>query len=168
MAAEARVLGDLSLDVGLPSGRSRPRLRSVRPPAPRPAPSPAAVELGAMPAHGLGALAAAFTVRMRAIDGTTFHLATAAAARDALAESGAIALDVDEWDALTIAAEADRVWPADLVQALRARGVTGRMTIDALLDGITYDEAVRDAPRGFTVARVLARIGARIEEVTFG
>ena len=168
MAAEARVLEDLSLDVGQPSLRRRAKLRSVRPPAPRPELSPAAVEVSSMPANGLGALPAAFTVRMRAVDGTVFHLATSAAAREALAELGSIALDVDEWDALTFATEADRVWPADLVQALRSRGVAGRMTVDALLDGLSNEEALRDEPRGFSIGRVLARVGARIEEVSFG
>ncbi len=171
MAAIARVLGDLSLDVGLPSGvRRRPKLRSVRPPAAPP--SSAGAELEALPARGLGGLPAAFTARMRAIDGSVFHLSTSATERDALAEAGAIALDPEEWEALTIAAEADRAWPADLVQALRARGVTGRLQVDALLDGVTYERATSDADfgengRAFSVARVLARVGARIDDVWF-
>jgi hypothetical protein len=164
MAAEARVLGDLNLDVGRPSPRRRPKLRSIRPPVAR---NERAIELETMPARGLGSLPAAFTVRMRAVDGSAFYLCTSAAARDALAESGAIALDVDEWDALTLAAEADRAWPADLVLALRARGVTGRMSIDGLLDGVTYEQASSEAPREFSVGRVLSRIGARVEDVAF-
>ena len=170
MAAEARVLEDLSLPVGSPSVLApllaRPKLRSVRPSALKADTSPAALEHGWLPARGLGSLPAAFTVRMRAVDGSVFYLATETAARDALAETGAIALDVDEWDALTVAVEADRAWPADLVQALRARGVTGHMSVDALLDGITYEQATCEGPRGFSVARVLSRIGARIEAVS--
>lgn len=167
MAAEARVLDDLALDVGLPSALPRPRkLRSVRPPARPPEPL-MAKELGMLPARGLGSLPAAFTARMRAVDGSVFHLSTSPVDRDVLAESGAIALDAEEWDALTIAVEADRAWPADLVQALRARGVTGRLQVDALLDGVTYERAMSEPERAFSIARVLQRIGARIEDVSF-
>jgi hypothetical protein len=106
---------------------------------------------------------------MRAVDGSVFYLSTSVAERDALAETGAIVLDAEEWDALTLAVEADRAWPGDLVQALRARGVTGRLQVDALLDGVTYERAMSELGtegRGFSVARVLARIGARIDDVT--
>lgn len=161
MAAEARVLEDLALDVGTPSaGRKRPKLVSVAPPRP-----PRALEVESLPASGLGSLPAAFTVQMRAVDGSVFHLSTSSEGREGLAESGAIALDPEEWEALTIAVEADRAWPADLVQALRARGVTGRFSMEGLLDGITYEQATSGAPRAWTFGRVLARIGARIDDV---
>ncbi len=161
MAAEARVLDNLALDVGIPSGpRPRPKLLQLRPARPV-----RTAELEALSAHGLGSLPAAFTVRMRAVDGTVFHLSTSAAERDALAESGTIALDPDEWEALVVAVEADRAWPADLVQALRARGVTGRFSVDGLLDGVTYERATCDVPAALSIGRVLARVGARIEDV---
>jgi hypothetical protein len=164
MAAEARVLDHLALDVGTAADvRRRPKLLSVRPLlAPEP---PSVLELGSLPARGLGGLPAAFTARMRAVDGSVFHLSTSAAERSALAEAGAIALDAEEWEALTIAAEADRAWPADLVQALRARGVTGRLTLDVLLDGVTYESATAEGERAFSVARVVSRIGARVDAV---
>jgi hypothetical protein len=178
MAAEARILGNLAppvalapvaLDVGRPSGERRhPNLKTLRPLAKVEIP-PAALELGSLPARGLGGLPAAFTARMRAVDGSVFYLSTSALARNRLGEMGGIALDGEEWDALTLAVEADRAWPGDLVQALRARGVTGRLQVDALLDGITYERAISELGtegRGFSVARVLARIGARIDDVT--
>ncbi|HTJ80866.1 MAG TPA: hypothetical protein VL400_04060 [Polyangiaceae bacterium] len=74
-------------------------------------------------------------------------------------------LDAEEFEALTVAAEADRAWPADLVQALRTRGVTGRLQVDALLDGVTYERATSEGDRHFTVARVLSRVGARVDAV---
>lgn len=165
MAAEARVLDDLALDVGSPSvGRRRPKLLTIRPVAPPPE-APSVLELGSLPARGLGGLPAAFTARMRAVDGSVFHLSTSTAERSALAEAGAIALDPEEWEAVTVATEADRLWPADLVQALRARGVTGRLQVDALLDGVTYERATSEGERAFSVARVLSRIGARVDAV---
>ena len=173
MAAEARVIGNLALDQAVAVGppaveRRHPNLRTLRPLA-KVEVSPAALELGSLPARGLGGLPAAFTARMRAVDGSVFHLSTSVTERDALAETGAIVLDAEEWDALTLAVEADRAWPGDLVQALRARGVTGRLQVDALLDGVTYERATSELGaegRGFSVARVLARIGARIDDVT--
>lgn len=164
MAAEARVLDNLALDVGAPSVRARrPKLLSIRPALPQQAPG--VIELGMLPACGLGSLPAAFTARMRAVDGSVFHLSTSTVERTALAETGAIALDAEEWEAVTLAAEADRLWPSDLEQALRARGVTGRLQVDALLDGVTYERATSEGERAFSVAKVLARIGARIDAV---
>jgi len=168
MAAEARVIGNLALDVGEPSGaRRHPTLRALRPLA-KATPSLAALELGSLPSRGLGSLPAAFTARMRGVDGNVFHLSTSAAEREALAENGAIVLDAEEWEALTLAVEADRLWPADLVQALRVRGVTGRLGLDALLDGVSYERAMREVGegRGFSLGRVLERVGARIEDVS--
>ena len=105
---------------------------------------------------------------MRAVDGSVFHLSTSAEEREALAENGAIVLDSEEWEALTVAVEADRAWPADLIQALRTRGVTGHLQLDALLYGVSYDQATRELGegRGFSLGRVLERVGARIEEVS--
>lgn len=173
MAAEARIIGNLALDVGeatapAPAPSRHPKLRNLRPLAKVTVPLEV-LELSALPARGLGALPHAFTARMRAVDGSVFFLATSAVDRQVLAEQGAIALDTDEWDALTLATEADRAWPGDLVQALRVRGVTGRLQIDALLDGIGYEQATSELGpegRGFSVGRVLARIGARMDEVT--
>ncbi|MFO0684356.1 MAG: hypothetical protein U0234_20050 [Sandaracinus sp.] len=171
MAAEARVLDELTLplegvarDVGRPSGpRRRPKLLS-HPPRTLP-PSLAAMELGELPAHGLAALPAPFTARLRAEDGTVFHLSTSEAERAALAERGDIALDGDEWEALAVAAEADRAFAPDLIEALRERGVTGRLRVDQLLDGVGYEQATAGLEMRFSVARVLARIGARLDEV---
>lgn len=181
MAAEARVIGNLALDVGEPSGGARrhPTLRHPSPRTLRPLAkvetSPAALELGSLPARGLGALPAAFTARMRAVDGSVFHLSTSPAEREVLAEAGAIALGTEEWEAITLAVETDRMWEGDLVQALRARGVTGRLEVDALLDGVSYERATSELlletggeSRGFSVARVLQRLGARIDDVSFG
>jgi hypothetical protein len=95
--------------------------------------------------------------------------------REALAESGSIALGTEEWEAITLAVETDRMWEGDLVQALRSRGVTGRLEVDALLDGVSYERATAELffetggeSRGFSVARVLQRLGARIDDVSFG
>ena len=74
-------------------------------------------------------------------------------------------LGCHEWDAIVLAAEADRAWPADLVRSLRVRGSSGQLSVDALLDGITVEQARRDTGRLSTIARVLARLGARLDAV---
>ena len=175
MAAEARALDDLSLTIPRPVAPRRARLRSVPPPA-----SLAAAELAELPARLIASLPLPFTARLRASDGTVFFVTTSEAERTALTEVGAIALDGREWEALAIAADADRVWPGDLVAALRGRGVTGRLELTELLGGVEHDAsfdleglhldgALREVGAGgvgaTSVGRVLARVGARIEDV---
>ena len=62
-------------------------------------------------------------------------------------------LDGDEWSALVVGAESDRVFPGDLAVLLGTRG-PGRITLEAAL---SY--ARPDPPRGWSVATVLSRLG---------
>ena len=186
MAAEARVLNDLTADMlarpaqmgpaqvgpakaGPARVGVRPRLRSVPPTAPltltiSSEPKLALREIARIPARLLSLMPVPFTARLRAVDGSVFHLSTSDAEREALTEVGAIVLDGHEWDALVVATEADRAWPADLVRALRARGTTGRLSVEGLLDGVAWSRVEEaDAPR-MSVALMLGRIGARLED----
>ena len=71
----------------------------------------------------------------------------------ALRATGEVAIDGPEWTALAIAAESDRAFASDLAVLLALRG-PGLITEDAALAG-----ARPDAPRGWSVGTVLARLG---------
>jgi hypothetical protein len=164
MLSEARDLEYLDAELEQERAYTRRRLRAVDD-VERGTSARWLADVSDLPAHLIGDLSVPLTVRMRAIDGSTFYLSTIAAEREMLLETGAIVLDRDEWAALVLATEADRAWPPDLVRALRGRGTSGRLSSDALLDGITVQEARRDAGRLLTMGRVLARLGARLEAV---
>lgn len=162
MRAEARDLEylDISTDEGRPL--RRPKLRAVGD-AVRETSARWLADVADLPARLIGGLAVPLTLRLRAVDGNTFHFSTSDADRAALRETGAVVLDLDEWEALVLATEADRAWPADLVRSLRLRGASGRLSAEALLDGVTVEQARLDAGRLFSTGRVLARLGARLD-----
>ncbi len=161
MSSEAHDLGYLDATMAEQPPPRRPSLRAVAGVAPESGPRWLA-DLAEIPARLFGGLPVAVTLRLRALDGSVFHVASGSPS-DRLLESGAIVLDRDEWEALVLAAEADRAWPADLVRSLRARGSSGRLSAEGLLDGITVEQASRDAGRLFSTGRVLARLGARLD-----
>jgi hypothetical protein len=76
--------------------------------------------------------------------------------------SGGTVLDPLEWAALVTAAESDRLWPSDLRALLHRRALEpGRpIDLDEALDG-----ARADGPLGWTIGRVLDRIGAQLVAV---
>lgn len=161
MASEARDLEHLDLSTDLVAPRRRPSLVAVA----SEADSSWIGDVCDLPAHLIGELPLPAVLRLRAIDGSVFHLSGGNADVATMREAGMAVLDRDEWSALVLATEADRVWPVDLVRALRARGVSGRLTLDSLLDGITAEQARRDAGRLFSMGKVLARLGARLDAV---
>jgi hypothetical protein len=164
MAAEA-----LALDIDFigeikPTAKAvRPRLRSVPPAQTEEARWVA--ELSAMPARMIGDLPVPVTLRLRSPDGALF---SARPGWSSVEGGQGVILDRDEWAALVLATEADRLWPADLVHVLRARGAGGRLSQEALLDGVGFEQAAADlSETGPTLGRVLQRMGARLERVSF-
>ena len=164
MVSEARHLQYLDTQLDEVRRPSRPSLRAVADPTSESA-TAFLTDVADLPARLISGLPAPVTLRLRAFDGSAFHVSGSPSARAALRETGAIVLDGPEWDLLVLATEADRAWPADLVRSLRARGVGGRLDPEVLLDGITAEQASRDAGRLFSTARVLARLGARLDAV---
>ncbi len=165
MLAEAHDLsyldGAFDATLGEPHAR-RARLRAVGDVA-RQTPDCWLDDVGDLPARLIGVLPTPITLRMRAVDGSAFYLSGCEAESAALRASGAIVLSVDEWDALVLATEADRAWPADLVRSLRARGSDGQLSVDALLDGVTAQQARLDAGRLFSTRNVLGRLAVRLD-----
>jgi hypothetical protein len=164
MLAEARDLDYLDLSFDEAPTKRRGSLRAVGD-VDREPPARWLADVADVPARLIGDLPVALTLRLRAVDGSAFHVSTSASASAGLREAGAIVLDRGEWESLVLAAEADRAWPADLVRSLRMRGVTGQLAVDDLLDGVTVEQARRDAGSLFSTGRVLARLGARLDAV---
>jgi hypothetical protein len=111
----------------------------------------------------LGDLPAAATLYLR-VPGHDGLVAIATSAERAELErgSGMIVFDAAEWGALVVAAESDRVWPADLreICARKAGAADWALDLETALGG-----ARADAPRGWSVGRVLDRIGAELVQV---
>ncbi len=75
---------------------------------------------------------------------------------------GELVLDADEWRAIGLGAEADRLWPADLAALLRrkASDPSFRITGEVALAGAQPDPA-----EAWSAAQVLERIGAEVVAV---
>jgi hypothetical protein len=112
----------------------------------------------------LASMPVGFTVWLQ-IAGWSGALAVASSFERAARErqSGAIVLDPAEWNAIVVAAESDRLWPADLRAALDAK----RMRHLELDESRLLARAKPDAPRDWSVAEVAARIGAQLVDVSF-
>ena len=78
-------------------------------------------------------------------------------------EPGALYFDAAEWEALVMAAEADRVWPSDLraICQLKRAELDWTLTPTRALAGAQPDPSER-----WTVAQVLDRIGAQLLSVS--
>lgn len=76
---------------------------------------------------------------------------------EAARREGELVLDRDEWCALVLGAEADRLWPSDLAALCRRKVSEPSFRIDAesALAG-----AQPDRRESWSVARVLSRVGA--------
>lgn len=76
---------------------------------------------------------------------------------EAARREGELVLDRDEWYALVLGAEADRLWPSDLAALCRRKVSEPSFRIDAesALAG-----AQPDPGESWSVARVLSRVGA--------
>lgn len=117
-------------------------------------------ELRAFPARLLGTLPCPTTLRLR-VPGVdrVVAVATSADRVDNERASGAVVFDVLEWNAIVVAAEADRLWPADL------REICGRKTSgpSVVLDA---ERALAGARVGaspeWSLGRVLDRVGAQL------
>lgn len=103
-------------------------------------------------------------VRLDVLDraGRALSIATSADEAAALRARGVTVLDRTEWTALVVAAESDRVFADDLEILLGLRG-PGAITPEAALSG-----AQPDAPRGWSVLTVLARLGLRVRSDAAG
>lgn len=135
-------------------------------------------ELNALPAVDLACLPVPVTLWLR-VEGApaTVQITTAPSPAPAgtAADAGArmqtpqpatslsdlIVFDRDELRALAIAAEADRFWRKQLLAVCfdKWRRPDHRLTVDDALAGANPD------PRGWPLARVLARLGAVVERV---
>jgi hypothetical protein len=95
------------------------------------------------------------SVRLDTLDGAGREIVVATCPHEAAAlrETGATVLGGDEWHALAIGAESDRVFAGDLPVLLALRG-PGRITEESVLAG-----ARPDASRGWSVGTVLGRLG---------
>lgn len=97
-------------------------------------------------------------VRLDVVDrgGRGVVIATGPDEAERLRAAGEIVIDGQEWTALAVAAESDRVFAADLEVLLATRG-PGRITAEIALAG-----ARADPPRGWSVGTVLDRLGLRL------
>ena len=77
-------------------------------------------------------------------------------------QAGLVVFDPTEWQALVTAVESDRVWPSDLRELCerKARAPQYVLDLDAALAG-----ARAEAPQGWSVGRVLDRVGAQLSAV---
>jgi hypothetical protein len=117
-------------------------------------------EVRSFPAQLLATLPRPTTLRLQ-IPGLDRVVAVATSADRAMMEreSGALVFDAMEWSAIVAAAEADRLWPADL------REICGRKTkapvfaldLEAALGGARIG-----ASPGWSIGRVLDRVGAQL------
>jgi hypothetical protein len=117
-------------------------------------------EVSQLPAWLLESLPRAATLFLR-VPGHEGVVAIATSRERAEAErrSAAVVLDPCEWSAIVTAAESDRVWPSDF-RALCARKASSRewtIDLETALAG-----ARADGSRGWTVGRVLERLGAQL------
>lgn len=81
---------------------------------------------------------------------------------DGEVEGGEIGLDLDEWRALVIGAEADRVWPRDLTAMLRRKVAEPAYRID-LFETLAGGQP--DAEESWNLGEVLDRLGVSILSV---
>lgn len=81
---------------------------------------------------------------------------------DGDADEGELALDPDEWRALVVGVEADRVWPRDLAALLRRKASEPAYRVGAL-DALAG--AQPDPRETWDLASVLDRLGAELLSV---
>jgi hypothetical protein len=112
----------------------------------------------AFPARLLAGLPAPVWIELIDQEGRPLIVATGPLA-EAARQLGENVIDGEEWSALAEAAESDRVFASDLALLLGTRG-PGKITPEAALAG-----ARADAPRGWTVGTVLARLGLHVAPV---
>jgi hypothetical protein len=121
-------------------------------------------ELLSLPARLVPDLPMAFTLSL-AVEGAPAQLQLSTElhldAGDSLAE--VIVFDREEMRALFLSVEADRVWRKDLLGVCfdKWRKPEHRLTLEHALAGANPDEQERD----WTLGRVLARLGARVESI---
>lgn len=117
-------------------------------------------EVSALPAHLLEGLPLPTTLRLEVPghDGIV-SVATSPEVVRSERESGAVVFDAAEWSALVTAAEADRLWPAELRALCARKAAAPRWTVD-LDAALAGARAV--APASWTIGKVLERVGARL------
>lgn len=117
-------------------------------------------EVSGLPAHLLGGLPLPTTLRLE-VPGHPGIVSIASSAEVVRSErdSGGVVFDPAEWSALVTAAESDRLWPAELraICARKAQAPRWTLDLDTALAG-----ARAAAPAGWTIGKVLERVGARL------
>ncbi len=142
--------------------RSAPRL--IRVERPRLGDDPIAQhEVRDLPAQLLGELPIGATLLLEIPGHGAVAVATSADRAEEERRSGITVFDPIEWSALVTAAESDRLWPTDLCDLCvkKARAPRWTLELDVALAG-----ARADASLGWSVGRVLDRIGAKLVAVT--
>lgn len=81
---------------------------------------------------------------------------------DGEVEAGEIGLDLDEWHALVVGVEADRVWPGDLVAILRRKAAEPAYRVD-LFDTLAGGQP--DPEESWNLAEILDRLDASLLSV---
>lgn len=131
--------------------------QSAKPLSGRPLPMWAA-EVGQLPARVLLELPAppVLGLHVPGVDGVL------RVSVDGEGEPGEIGLDRDEWHALVVGVEADRVWPRDLVAMLRRKATEPTYRLD-LLDALAGGQP--DPEESWDLAAVLDRLDAALLSV---
>ncbi len=128
-------------------------------------------DVEAFPAHLLAALPLATTLLLHVpgVDGRPIAIATSEDALEVARASGLVAFDAEEWRVLVSATESDRVWPADFRAAIERKALVAEPDAPWHLDEATaFGDARPDPSAGWSVGRVLARLGARLVGVEVG
>lgn len=117
-------------------------------------------EVRELPAQLLGDLPVPATLFVR-VPGQAgpVAIATSAARAEAERAAGLTVFDPLEWSAIVVAAESDRLWSSDLREICARKEAQPGWALD--LD-VALAGARPDAPRAWTVGRVLDRIGATL------
>ena len=116
-------------------------------------------EAAAFPAGLLGGLRdIALVLQLPGVEGRVRVLTSREALEEAR-DGSSIVFDEGEWAALVTGAESDRVWPRDVAAFCARKVADPRWTLD--LD-TALGGARAEAPRGWTVGRVLERLGAQL------
>jgi hypothetical protein len=124
-------------------------------------------EVEAFPARLLGGLPVASTLWLHVpgVEGRPVAVATSAVAAATARAAGLVAFDAGEWEAVVVAAESDRLWPADFRSAVARKHDDEAARLEL---GHALGDARPDPARGWSVGRVLDRIGAKLVRVEIG
>lgn len=107
----------------------------------------------AFPAELIGLLPVPVALDLGTTEGRRFSVVFDDEVARQRRQSGGVVLDAADWEVVVTATESDRLRPMDVVEVLSARR-EGPLVRDAVMGGARPDPA-----RGWSLARVLARLG---------